>query len=60
MLAGDNRRMDHHEYLSMIGRRGGLAGKGVKASEAKAMAARENGKKGGRPKDKKPVKGSAR
>jgi general stress protein YciG len=32
-----------------LGRKGGLAGKGV-TSEAKAAAARENGKKGGRPK----------
>jgi general stress protein YciG len=31
-----------------LGRKGGLAGKG-KTSEAKARAARENGKKGGRP-----------
>lgn len=31
-----------------LGRKGGLAGKGV-TSEAKAAAARENGKKGGRP-----------
>lgn len=31
-----------------LGRRGGKAGKG-KTSEAKAAAARENGKRGGRP-----------
>ena len=32
-----------------LGRKGGKAGKG-KTSEAKATAARENGKRGGRPK----------
>lgn len=37
------------DYLARIGRLGGL-----KSSEAKAAAARANGKKGGRPKKKKP------
>lgn len=41
------------EYFSEIGARGGAATKGI-TSEAKAEAARENGKLGGRPKDKKP------
>jgi general stress protein YciG len=36
-----------------LGRLGGLAGKG-KSSPAKAQSARENGKKGGRPKKAKP------
>jgi len=36
-----------------LGRKGGLANKG-RTSEAKAAAARENGKKGGRPKKVKP------
>jgi hypothetical protein len=35
-----------------LGRKGGAAGKG-KTSELKAAAARENGKKGGRPRTKK-------
>jgi general stress protein YciG len=36
------------EYLAKIGRKGG-----GKTSEEKALAARENGKKGGRPRKKK-------
>jgi|HubBroStandDraft_4_1064222.scaffolds.fasta_scaffold03241_4 hypothetical protein len=45
--------MDHKKYLSMIGTLGGKATKGI-STEAKADAARKNGKKGGRPRDKKP------
>lgn len=45
--------MDHKKYLAMIGARGGAATKGV-TTEAKAEAARKNGEKGGRPRDKKP------
>ena len=40
-------------YLAKIGAKGGAATAGV-TSEAKAEAARKNGAKGGRPKDKKP------
>lgn len=38
-----------NRHAVALGRKGGLAGKG-KTSAAKAAAARENGKKGGRPK----------
>jgi general stress protein YciG len=40
------------KYLAEIGRKGGKVG-GLSTSSAKAEAARENGKKGGRPKLKK-------
>ena len=39
------------QAAAILGRRGGLANKG-RTSEAKAITARENGKKGGRPKKK--------
>ncbi len=42
-------------YLAKIGAKGGAATKGV-TSEAKAEAARKNGAKGGRPRNKKPSK----
>lgn len=43
-----------HDAAALLGRRGGLAGKG-KTSPAKAAAARANGAKGGRPrKEKRP------
>lgn len=41
-----SRRKNPHAVA--LGRKGGLAGKG-RTSPAKAAAARENGKKGGRP-----------
>ena len=41
-----------HPYAVALGRRGGKANKG-RTSPAKAAAARENGKKGGRPKGSK-------
>lgn len=40
--------MAKNKHAVALGRKGGKAGKG-KTSEAKAAAARENGKKGGRP-----------
>jgi general stress protein YciG len=46
-------RMDHIEYLRKIGAKGGAATKGI-TSAAKKKASRDNGKKGGRPKAKKP------
>ena len=49
-------RKDPHAVA--LGRRGGLANKG-RTSEAKAAAARENGKKGGRPKKVTGCSGSA-
>lgn len=42
-------------YLAKIGAKGGAATKGI-TSEAKAEAARKNGAKGGRPRNKKPSK----
>lgn len=39
------------EAGKLLGRKGGLAG-GKSKSERKRMAARENGKKGGRPRNK--------
>jgi general stress protein YciG len=39
------------KYLAEIGRNGGKVG-GLSTSSAKAAAARENGKRGGRPKKK--------
>lgn len=38
-----------------LGRLGGASGRGKPASDAKAEAARANGKLGGRPKKKKPT-----